>query len=163
MTSPVMAALHSQRYQEASAFGKWCIINKRRPLPASPSDVAAFIRDCEPIASLAEIWKFITEISVSHLENNLADPTVGGQPARAMNAISELEAPRSWPRLMKERFKEIPYDVQAYLVESTGRREAELRRAQNQAADAQKKLLTLQQTVQGRTDVDTTKSQIAAA
>ena len=111
MTSPVMAALHSQRYQEASAFGKWCIINKRRPLPAAPSDVAAFIRDCEPIASLAEIWRFITEILVSHLENNLADPTVGGQPSVALNAISRLEAPRSWPKAMKERFKDIPYDV----------------------------------------------------
>jgi hypothetical protein len=162
MTSPVMAALHNQRYQEASAFGRWCIINKRPPLPASPADVARFIRDCEPIASLAEIWKFISEISVSHLENNLADPTAGGQPSVALNAISKLDAPRSWPKAMKERFKDIPHDVQSYLVESSGKREAELRRSQNEAGDARRKLIALQNTIQGKSDVDT-KSQNASA
>ena len=80
----------------------------------------------------------------------------------ALNAISKLEAPRSWPKAMKERFKDIPYDVQSYLVESSGRREAELRRAQNTAADAQKKLLTLQNIIQGKSDVDT-KSQTTSA
>jgi hypothetical protein len=162
MSSPVMQALHNQRLQEASAWGRWCILKKIRALPASPTHVAAFVKDCEPLMQLDEIWAAVHEISRSHIENNLADPTSGGAAAQAINSIARLEAPRSWPRLMKERFADLPYDFQSFIAMHEPRREKELRRSQNEAGDARRKLIALQNTIQGKSDVDS-KSQTASA
>ena len=63
MTSPVMQALVNVRMQEASPFGKWCITKNARALPALPIHVAAFIRDCEPIAPIEKIWDAVQEVS----------------------------------------------------------------------------------------------------
>ena len=63
---------------------------------------------------------------------------------------------------MRERFKDLPYDVQRYLAERDGERDKIVRRAQNEAADARRKLIALQNTVQGKSDVDP-KSQTASA
>ena len=82
MSSPVMQALHAQKFQEASAWGRWAILHKVRQLPASPADVAAFIKDCAPIAPIDEIWKFITEIAQSHIENGFPIQRLAAPPHR---------------------------------------------------------------------------------
>jgi hypothetical protein len=161
MSSPVMQALHNQRLQEASAWGRWAILHKLRPLPASPADVARFIRDAEPLALIDEIFKWVGEISASHLENGYADPTAGGQATAAMNAISKLEPPRSWRRDMKERFFSLPWDVQDYLTQRENQRDREVRKAQNEAGDARQKLISLQKITTGKSD-DSKSKQTAA-
>jgi hypothetical protein len=162
MSSPVMQALHNQRLQEASAWGRWAILHKLRPLPASPAHVAAFVKDCEPLMQLDELWAAVHEISRAHIENNLADPTSGGAVAQAINSIARLEPPRAWPKNMKQRFADLPYDFQSFIAMHEPRREKELRRSQNEAGDARRKLIALQNTIQGKLDVDT-KSQTASA
>lgn len=111
--SPVMQALALARIeQEPTAFGKWCIQRNVRSLPAVPAHVAAFIRDCEPIAPIEQIWEAVQEVSQLHLTNGLADPTAGGVVAETMNGISKIPRPRSWPKDLWPRFYELPHDLQ---------------------------------------------------
>jgi hypothetical protein len=161
MSSPVMQALHNQRLQEASPWGRWAILHKVRPLPASPAHVAAFVKDCEPLMQLDELWAAVHEISRAHIENNLADPTSGGAVAQAINSIARLEPPRAWPKNMKQRFADLPYDFQSFIAMHEPKRERELRRSQNEAGDARRKLIALQNITTGK--LDDTKSQTPAA
>jgi hypothetical protein len=144
MTSPVMQALVNVRMQEASPFGKWCITKNVRALPALPIHVAAFIRDCEPIAPIEKIWEAVLEVSQSHLSNGFADPTAGGVVAEAMNGITQIAPPRSWPAELKVRFAALPYDIQRYLSDREKERDNAVRRAQNDAAEARKALAAIQ-------------------
>jgi hypothetical protein len=129
-----MQALESVRMQEASAFGKWCIQKRVRAIPAAPIHVAAFVRDCEPLIPISKIWEAIQEVSRSHLSNGFADPTAGGIVAETINAIANIEAPRSWPQEQKVRFTSLPYDLQIYVAAHEAQREKAIRRAQNDAA-----------------------------
>lgn len=49
-----------------------------------------------------------------------------------------IEPPRSWTTEEKERFKNLPREMQAYLAEREQERDRDLRRRQNEAADARK-------------------------
>ena len=145
MSNPVMQALVNVRMQEASPFGRWCITKNVRALPAAPIHVAAFIRDCEPIAPIEKIWEAVQEISQSHLSNGFADPTAGGVVAEAINSIAGIAPPRSWPKELWPRFATLPYDLQSYLSGRDKEQERVVRRAQNEAADARKALAAIQQ------------------
>ena len=79
-----------------------------------------------------------------HTLLGLADPTLGGPAADAISAIAGVAPPRSWPREFKQRFRALPYDIQVYLAAHETRRERALRRAQNEAASASRKLAALE-------------------
>lgn len=79
-----------------------------------------------------------------HASLGLADPTLGGPAADAMSAVAAIAPPRSWPGQFKERFGSLPYDIQAYLAAHETQRERALRRAQNEAASASRKLAALE-------------------
>lgn len=79
-----------------------------------------------------------------HASLGLADPTLGSPAADAMSAVAAVPPPRSWPRQFKERFGALPYDIQAYLAAHETQRERALRRAQNEAAAASRKLAALE-------------------
>jgi hypothetical protein len=145
MRSPVVQALLNARLQEASTFGKWCIIKGIQSLPVSPVHVAAFVRDSEPLLPIDKIWEEVQDVSRSHLSNGFADPTAGGPVSAAINAIAKIDPPRSWPGAEKDRFKALPYDLQVYFARHEERREKEIRRAQNEAAMARKALAAIQQ------------------
>ena len=145
MMNPVLQALVNAKVEEEStAFGKWCITQNVRALPALPIHVAAFIRDCEPIAPIETIWQAVQEVSQSHLSNGFADPTAGGVVAEAISSIAAIPPPR-WPKDILPRFYDLPYDVQRYVASRDKEQERVVRRAQEEAAKARKALAVIQQ------------------
>lgn len=52
--------------------------------------------------------------------------------------VPPLELPRSWTKDRAEQWKALPRDVQEYLTEQASRDSAEVRRSQNEAAEARK-------------------------
>jgi hypothetical protein len=139
ITNPVLAALAQARMRAAPMFVKWCELNGLSPCPAAPSHVARFVVDCTPLG-IERLWPAIQDISRLHVSIGLADPTLGGLVAEAVSNIAGIDPPRSWPAAHKQRFKSLPYDLQAYVAAHEAQREKALRRAQNQAAHARQKL-----------------------
>lgn len=138
MINPVLAALAQARMRDAPMFVKWCELNGVSPCPAAPATVARFVADCASIG-IDPLWAAVQQISAMHVSRGLADPTLGGAPAAAISEIAGLAPPRSWPDRYKERFRSLPYDVQAYVASHEVQRERALRRAQNEAASARRK------------------------
>jgi len=140
----VLAALAQARLRAAPVFARWCELNGASFCPASPATVAKFVADCAPLG-IARLWPAVQDISKTHVSLGLADPTLGGAVAAAIGDVAAIEAPRSWPDDRKQRFKTLPYDLQAFVAGHEARREKALRRAQNEAASARQKLAELQQ------------------
>jgi hypothetical protein len=142
--SPGLQALaNAKAMQEATAFGRWCLVKGVRCLPAMPAHVAAFVRDCEPI--IEKLCAALKEVSQSHVDNGYADPTAGGQVADACNAVAKIDAPRSWPSAEKQMFERLPYHIQFYLAEREQQRDKAVRHAQNEAAEARQAIAAIQQ------------------
>jgi hypothetical protein len=139
MTSPVLAALAQARSRAAPMFAKWCELNSICFCPAAPADVARFVSDCASLG-IERLWPAVQEISRLHVSLGLADPTLGGVAAAAVNDVAGIDPPRSWPNDRKQRFKSLPYDLQVYVVAHEAQREKALRRAQNEAASIRQKL-----------------------
>ncbi len=146
--------------EQPTAFGKWCVVRGIRALPATPQDVAAFIRD--QTAPLEKIWPWVKQISQNHILNGFADPTAGGLVAHIVNNISNLDAPASWKKEEKARFYALPYDVQIYIKTRDRQRDTEMHRAQREAADIRRELAALKQQEQKSNETDT-QNQTAAA
>jgi hypothetical protein len=139
MKSPVLAALAQARSRAAPIFAKWCELNGISFCPAAPTDVARFVSDCASLG-IERLWPAVQEISRLHVSLGLADPTLGGAAAAAIDDIAGIDPPRSWPNDRKQRFRSLPYDLQVYVAGHESQREKALRRAQNEAALARQKL-----------------------
>ena len=147
MTNPVLRALLNARIQEEpTAFGKWCVVHGFRSLPASPVHVAAFITESGAALTPVEtVWQMVRAVSEAHIAQGLADPTVGGPVARAMNSVSKIGPPGSWPKDHWPRFFDLPFDLQQYLLERDKDQRREIGRAHREAAEARKALAAIQQ------------------
>jgi hypothetical protein len=143
MTSPVLAALAQARWRAAPMFARWCELNGVSPYPAAPAAVAKFVTDCAALG-IERLWIAVQDVSRAHAAQGLADPTLGGVAAAAISDIAGIAPPRSWPADRKQRFKSLPYDLQAYIAAHEEQREKALRRAQNAAALLRQKLAALQ-------------------
>ena len=137
--SPVLAALAQARMRAAPMFARWCELNGVCWCPAAPAVVAKFITDCASLG-IERLWPAVQEVSRAHVALGLADPTLGGVAAAAINDVAGISPPRSWPDDRKQRFTSLPYDLQVYVSAHEARREKALRRAQNEAAIASQKL-----------------------
>jgi hypothetical protein len=140
MTNPVLAALAQARFRAAPAFARWCELNGASFCPAAPVIVARFVKDCAALG-IGRLWPAIQDISKLHASLGLADPTLGGAAAAAISEVAGIAPPRSWPDGCKLQFKSLPYDMQVFVIEHEAKRERSLRRAQNDAAVARRKLL----------------------
>jgi hypothetical protein len=143
MTNPVLAALAQARFRAAPMFAQWCALNGTTFCPAAPATVARFVRDCAALG-IERLWPAVQDISKLHASVGLADPTLGGVVAAAINEIANVRPPRSWPGDDRQRFQALPYDLQVYIADREAGREKTLRRAQNEAAAARQKLAALQ-------------------
>ena len=143
-TNPVLVALAQARSRAAPMFTKWCELNGLSPCPAAPADVARFVSDCAALG-IERLWPAVQDISKLHVSVGLADPTLGGSAAAAISELGRIHPPRSWPDDRKQRFKSLPYDLQAYVAAHESQREKTLRRAQNEAAVARQKLAACRQ------------------
>jgi len=137
MTNPVLVALAQAHLRAAPIFARWCELNGAIFCPAAPATVACFIEDCAPLG-IERLWPAVQDISKLHLSRGLADPTVGGVAAAAINKVGGIAPPRSWPANNKQRFNSLPYDLQVFVAGHEIRRERALRRAQNEAAAAKR-------------------------
>jgi hypothetical protein len=124
-------------------FVRWCELRGISPCPALPAAVARFVADCASLG-IDRLWPAVQEISMMHASLGLADPTLGGVAAAAVNDVAGVVPPRSWPNDFKQRFQSMPYDLQVYVAAHEARREKEIRRAQNSAATARQKLAACQ-------------------
>jgi hypothetical protein len=124
-------------------FENWCILHGVQPLPAAPADVARFIADCAPLG-MEKIWPLVVEISKAHSLAGLADPTLGGAAAGAVNAIAEVAPPKSWPKENKLRFLSLPYDLQIYMAAHEDKRDVEIRKAHGERDKAKGALSLVQ-------------------
>jgi hypothetical protein len=156
---PVMRALINARLQdEPTAFGRWCIVHNIRSLPAAPIHVATFVTECgAAMMPLDTIWQAVREVSSAHLANGWADPTAAGPVVTAMNDVSKLDPPRSWPKELWPRFFDLPLDLQQYLLERDNEQNRVIRRALNEAAEARKALAAIQQPAKEAKDDGTNK------
>jgi hypothetical protein len=145
MTNPVLAALAQARLRAAPLFARWCELNNISFCPAAPADVARFVSDCASLG-MERLWPALQEISRLHVSIGLADPTLGDPASMAVSAIAGIDPPRSWPNDRKQRFNSLPYDLQVYVAAHEAQREKALRRAQNDAAIARRKLKACQET-----------------
>ncbi len=141
----MLAALAQRRMRVAPMFARWCELNGASFCPAAPADVAKFAADCASLG-IERLWVALQEISGLHLSLGLADPTLGGPAAEAINRVADLAAPRSWPNDRKQQFRSLPYDLQVFVITHEAQREKALRRAQNEAAAARQKLAASQPT-----------------
>lgn len=155
MASPVLAALAQARLRAAPMFARWCELNGVCPCPAAPAAVAKFVTDCASLG-IERLWPAVQEISLAHVVSGLADPTLGGAAAVAINDVAGISPPRSWPKDFKQRFKSLPYDLQAFVAHHEEQREKALRRAQNEAAAARQKLAAGSQSQAGATQENQT-------
>jgi hypothetical protein len=139
MKSPVLAALAQARSRAAPMFASWSELNGISFCPAAPADIARFVSDCATLG-IERLWPAVQDISRLHVSLGLADPTLGGVVTAAINDVAGIDPPRSWPNDRKQRFGSLPYDLQVYVAAHEAQREKALRRAQNEAAIARKKL-----------------------
>jgi hypothetical protein len=139
MTNPVFAALAQARFRAAPMFARWCELNGATFCPAAPRVVADFVKDCAALG-IERLWPAVQEISRLHGSLGLADPTLGGLAAAAIDDVANIVPPRSWPDDRKQRFKSLPYDLQAFIASHEARRERALRRTQNEVATARQEL-----------------------
>ena len=142
--NPVLAALAQARARTAPLYARWCELNGAPFCPARPGDVAHFVSDCAQLG-IERLWAALQDISKCHGSFGLADPTLGTPVAAAVSDIAGIDPPRSWSKELKQRFRSLPYDVQALLAFHEAQREKALRRAQNEAAAARQKLAASRQ------------------
>jgi hypothetical protein len=139
IANPVLAALAQARLRAAPLFARWCERNGEMFCPASPAAVARFVKDHAELG-ITQLWPALQDISKLHTSIGLADPTLAGPVQAAINDIAKISPPRAWPAEWKDRFRTLPYDLQAFIADHEVRRDKALRRAQNDAAAARQAL-----------------------
>jgi hypothetical protein len=118
-------------------FEDWCSLNNQKAHLASPAVVARFVKDIAPMG-ISRVWRAVQEISRTHYLIGLADPTLGGPVAAAINEISKIAPPRSWPREEQIRFLTLPYDIQITIEKRERDRDNQVRTLQNEFATLKK-------------------------
>ena len=120
-----------------SMFEKWCSLRGESAIPASPTIIARFIADIAPLG-IDRVWPAVLEISRAHYTVGLPDVTNSFPVASAINALSKLEPPRSWPAAEKPRFLTLPYDIQLTISKREADRDHQIRTMQNEFAKLKK-------------------------
>jgi hypothetical protein len=142
------------RYIDSSPtdFIKWCDGKGLPWRPAAPAAVGLWLFEHAAMgidALLAELAK----ISAAHASKQMADPTLSGWPVgAALSAIGKVERPRSWSKERDADWQLVPYSLKVQIAKRETERDNAVRKSQNDAADARRKLLALQNVVQGKSE-----------
>jgi hypothetical protein len=118
-------------------FEDWCLLNGEKAHLASPAVVARFVKDIAPMG-ISKVWRAVQDVSRTHYTIGLADPTLGGPVAAAINEISRIAPPRSWPKDEQIRFLTLPYDIQITIEKRERDRDNQVRALQNEFATLKK-------------------------
>lgn len=118
-------------------FSDWCSLRGETAIPASPTIIARFIKDIAPMG-IGRVWPAVLEISRAHYIIGLPDSTQSFPVASAINELSKLAAPRSWPDPEKARFRTLPYDIQLVISNREADRDKQIRQMQNEFSKLKK-------------------------
>jgi hypothetical protein len=118
-------------------FEDWCLLNNQKAHQATPAVIARFVKDIAPMG-ISRVWRAVQEIRRTHYVLGLADPTLGGPVAAAINEISKIAPPRSWPKDEQIRFLTLPYDIQITIEKRERDRDNQVRTLQNEFAKLKK-------------------------
>ena len=119
-------------------FEAWCNLRGEKAIPASPTIIARFIADISPMG-IDRVWPAILEISRAHYIIGLPDSTQSFPVASAINELSKLSPPRSWPAAEKLRFATLPYDIQLVISKREADRDKQIKRMlQNECSKLKK-------------------------
>jgi hypothetical protein len=119
-------------------FERWCEKKATTALPASPAAIALFVLEHQGFGFEAVLGQ-LADISGAHCDAGLADPTTSYPVTAALDRISQLSPPASWPKTEKSQWLQLPYTLKTYLVKRDKDTTREIRRAQNEAAELRKK------------------------
>ena len=131
-------------------WSKWCALRGEQAIPASPTIIARFIADIAPLG-IDRVWPEILQISRAHYTVGLPDVTNSFPVATAINALSKLTPPRSWPAEEKLRFATLPYDLQVIILKRETDRDREVKHMHAQFAKLKKET----ENASSKTDTDT--------
>ncbi|MCW2130188.1 hypothetical protein M2226_008932 [Bradyrhizobium elkanii] len=123
-------------------FLTWCALMNHHHLPATPFVVAAFIGDNGGLRP-EELSAEVAAIDEQHQALGYAPPGRSDVALKAFNAVHPVDPPRSWTNAEKERFHQLPYDLQLVVSRREADREKELRRAQGECGRAKQELEAL--------------------
>lgn len=118
-------------------FSDYCALRGEQAIPASPTIIARFIKDIAPMG-IDRVWPAVLEISRAHYVITLPDPTLSYPVTTAINELSGIEPPRSWPDPEKARFLTLPYDIQLTISKREADRDKQIRQMQNEFAKLKK-------------------------
>lgn len=123
-------------------FQNWCRLMGHHHLPAAPLAVAAFIGDqggLKPDLLSEEV----AAIDEQHQALGYAPPGRSDVALKAFAAVHPVEPPRSWTNAEKERFLQLPYDLQLVMSRREADREKELKRTYGERDRAKQELEAL--------------------
>src|SRR5262249_28026235 len=133
---PQPAALDDETRENLQPFLAWTTEKNCRYAPAKGFVVAAFVLDQAATgASTETILRRVSAISILHDRYGLSDPVSSSAARYALGYAIPTEAPRSWNKLEKEAFVQLPPEVKAAIHRREHQRETEVRRMQNQLAE----------------------------
>jgi hypothetical protein len=124
-------------------FEDWCALIGREPIPAAPALVAQFVAEIAPMG-IDDAWEAVCETSRAHNAVGLADPTLSETVTLAMNGISQIDPPRSWPKREKERFLRLPHDLQTFFWMHAAKRESEMGRLKGEIGKLKQRITELE-------------------
>jgi len=142
----------------AAPFVAWCEAKGLPWRPASPGSVALFVLEHQSLG-IETLLQILQGISAAHEALAMSDPTTSWSVTSALNRITKLVPPRSWPKAEREMFARLPYALQHYVAMHEDRREREIRRAHNEAAALRHELKSLRP----KEDINGTSQDINAA
>lgn len=118
-------------------FEDWCLLRGEQAIPASPTIIARFIKDVAPMG-IDRVWPAVLEISRAHYVIGLPDSTNSFPVTTAINELSQIKPPRSWPGPEKLRFMTLPFDIQSVLLKRQNDFDHEVKRLHREFAKLKK-------------------------
>jgi hypothetical protein len=122
-------------------FVQWCSSVGVRHVPAAPATCATYILNQAKVGVAPErIAAEAQAIEKLHDQCNLANPLQTRAARLALDQVLKIEPPRSWPKEEKAMFAHLPVQIRHIITARENDRERALRRAQNEYAEAKKRL-----------------------
>jgi hypothetical protein len=136
---PIAVELGDDVRLRLQLFAHWCERHSVRACAAKPTTIAQWVLDHGHLGA-DNVMAVLAAIEAIHAHHGLANPTKTPIVSKALEQHFQSEAPRSWKADEKLLFATLPEAVKQVIARRERDRERELRRAQNAAAEAERKL-----------------------
>lgn len=138
---PVPEELDAETIAALNPFVEFCTASGVHHAPATPATCAAYIlhQASEGIPADRVVAE-VSAISQLHDYYGFANPVATASARFVLGQVLQVEPPRSWTRLEKGMFNQLPPEIRAAIARRETEREKITRRAQNLAAELSKRL-----------------------